>query len=200
MAMPKAGLRHAVATPKGGLPNNASTEHRLEILLAMHEYNACLARQYFDYRDRITASALLVYAGLASVIVSLSFAIETVLVSVFMAVMAHFCRFFVLKFYERSEYHHSRCRVIRDCLDATYLGDGVTLAAISEQSMTQHNTRFFIRGSRRLRNAAMSANTHDHWAWIHRLFFYAALAFAALITAKAGIDAVGLPQVAAWIN
>lgn len=164
----------------------AILDRRLQILLAMHEYNAELGRQYFDYRDRISASAMIVYAGLSSYIVSLNFSAISIYISVVMGILAHFCRFFVLKFYERSEYHHARCRVIRNNLDLEFAGEFLPINDILEKAKRHHSDYFFVRGRSSVRQAALSANTHDRWASLHSLFVFAAIGFLAIALVKQG--------------
>lgn len=161
---------------------------RLEVLLEMHKYNSEVARQYFDYREKVTAAVMLVYAGITSIMWTDRFSLISLPLGVIMIIIARYAEFFVMKFYERSEYHFSRCRALRQQIDSEYSDGHKPLAQIFSEARQYHRSNFTLRNRARWVKPILEANTHDQWGSLHRVFLYVGLFLTAAPVAKAIYD------------
>lgn len=154
---------------------------RLDYLLAIYNYNTALGRQYFDYRERLTATVFLAYAALVTAVVTLKFSPPCAAIAITLIVLAKYAESFQLKLYERSAYHFSRAHELISQIDSEFGEDYRSVGEILKTAKSKHQSGFKIKRNESVRNRVLKANTHDQWANLHRMFIVFGLLMLATI-------------------
>jgi|GEM_PF-6446264 len=150
----------------------ATPAQRLQILMEMHRYNVELGRCYLEYRERITQVVISIYSGLLGVTFVLDLKPITIAFPIIVMVVSRFSEQFVLKFFERSEYHFRRARDIRKQLDTDFGTSWKGIGELFDNALQTHKTKFSIKNHPKWNDKILSSNVHERWASLHRLFYY----------------------------
>jgi hypothetical protein len=157
---------------------------RMKFFLELHKYNVDHMGQYYEHRAKLTSIALAIYGILLGAIFNFNLALLTIVFAVALIAVSRFFERFMLKLYERSQYHRSRAAKLRDQIDSEFCKidkDFTTLDEIYAIADEEHKGSKPPLGTQVMWGGLMSKNMHVQWAYLHRGFFVVGIMILSLI-------------------